>query len=260
MESVGQKLREARLRRRLTLDDVSAATKINVKNLEAIESDDLGRMSSPFLYRSFARQFASFVEVEAAEFERGLAEASDRIPKPLVPGEAGAPLPASTKGPKTGKMRWGLSFGSLGLMLALCSMFYATWQNSRTVVKAQRVETKPEPQKAQPAPPAAVEQSSNPRDFRLELVGVEQSWLSVVTGGKEVYTGVLQPAETKVVDGVDEAKIRTGNAGGVSVSFNGRSLGTLGRRGEVRTVVFTRNGYEALEPTAAVTVPKQIGE
>ena len=85
--------------------------------------------------------------------------------------------------------------------------------------------------------------------FRIELTALEATWLSVVTDGREVYSGVLQASDHKVLEGVDEAKIRTGNAGGVEVNFNGRSLGTLGRRGEVRTVLFNKDGYELVGPS-----------
>jgi hypothetical protein len=53
--------------------------------------------------------------------------------------------------------------------------------------------------------------------------------------------------QTKSFNGKDTAQIRTANAGGVNVIFNGRALGPLGRRGQARTVVFTKSGYEVVQ-------------
>ena len=52
--------------------------------------------------------------------------------------------------------------------------------------------------------------------------------------------------ETVSFDGKETAQIRTANAGGVNVIFNGRALGPLGRPGQSRTFVFTKSGYEVV--------------
>jgi hypothetical protein len=59
----------------------------------------------------------------------------------------------------------------------------------------------------------------------------------------------LQPEDTKVFEGHDTAKIKTGNAGGLTVTFNGKEIGRLGERGQVRTVLFTRDQYEIVQPS-----------
>lgn len=257
MESVGLKLRNARLRKKLALEDVSAATKINLRNLQAIEDDDIQQISSPFTYRSFARQYANCVQADWAELDSAISESSSRIPAPLMPGQNGAPLPASRqRRTAPSKLRWALSAGSLMLSLGAGSLFYGAWQSAHADIRSSvssvlarpaiKALTKP----VAKALPAAAEAPAN--SFRIELSAVEKCWLSVMTDGKEVFAGMLQPNETKSLQGQEEARIRTGNAGGVTVNFNGRSLGPLGRRGEVRTVIFNKNGYEVLESSARI--------
>jgi Domain of unknown function (DUF4115)/Helix-turn-helix domain len=270
MESVGKKLRDARLRKKLALEDVSAITRINLRNLQAIEADDIAQISSPFTYRSFARQFASGIGLDWKELEQAACEMSGRIPEPLVPGQDGAPaqpgLPSlrSNKKP-THRLRWTLSLGSLGLTLGVCATFHAAWQTARSDLRgsvaaitntlvshpSEKPAEKPVSRITLPSPaPVTSPAEPNPNSFRIELSALENCWLSVITDGKEVFSGVLQPTQTKILDGQEEARIRTGNAGGVEVNFNGKALGTLGRRGEVRTVVFTKNGYEVLQSSA----------
>ena len=71
MESVGQTLREARLRDGLTVQDVNARTRISVNNLLSIEADELHGISSRFLYKSFVRQVGQALKVDSAVFDCG---------------------------------------------------------------------------------------------------------------------------------------------------------------------------------------------
>jgi hypothetical protein len=96
-------------------------------------------------------------------------------------------------------------------------------------------------------------QPPEPDKIRLELAATERTWLSVSADGKTAYTGILEPAETKVLEGQDSARLRTGNAGGVSIVFNGKPIGTIGPRGKTRTVIFSKTGYE-IEPAESVTL------
>jgi hypothetical protein len=92
--------------------------------------------------------------------------------------------------------------------------------------------------------------------IHIELSAIEPTWLSITADGKQTYSGILEAAETKILEGHETARIRTGNAGGVNVVFNGKALGALGRRGQTRTVLFTRSGYEVLEPSAVMELSR----
>ena len=174
-------------------------------------------------------------------------------------------------------------------MLVACSSFYSIWQNSRsdwrasftTFVKSLApashgghvAATRPNLAQIAPAIPqlpatanSGTSSNSGPlqvgaakpaepkNDFHVELSVVERTWLSIVSDGKEIFNGILEPAETKVLEGHELARIRTGNAGAVSLVFNGKPIGTLGARGQVRTVIFTKDNYEVLEPSPHLTL------
>jgi hypothetical protein len=92
------------------------------------------------------------------------------------------------------------------------------------------------------------------QSLQIEISAMERTWLSIVTDGQMTFSGMLEAAETKVLQGHEKAQLRTGNAGGINVVFNGRNIGPIGSRGQVRTVVFTKDNYEVLEsPSAADT-------
>src|SRR5437763_8031897 len=60
-ESIGEKLRLAREARGIVLRDISEQTRISIRYLEAIESDDFRRLPGGIFNRSFIRAYAKFI-------------------------------------------------------------------------------------------------------------------------------------------------------------------------------------------------------
>lgn len=144
MESVGSQLRQARLTLGLTLEEVQRRTCISLKNLSAIEKDELSQFNSPFFYRSFVKQIAKQLEVDYDLLAPAVQQCASTIPEPLVPGQT-APGSAEAiqanlnacreRRPKN--LQWLYSLLSFALMLVACSSFYGVWQQSRSNWHAQ---------------------------------------------------------------------------------------------------------------------------
>ena len=60
-QTIGQKLKQAREAKRLTLEKVFEATRIRVPYLRALEEDDLSAMPSPVQARGYLRNYADFL-------------------------------------------------------------------------------------------------------------------------------------------------------------------------------------------------------
>ncbi|MEZ5400697.1 MAG: DUF4115 domain-containing protein [Bryobacteraceae bacterium] len=71
----------------------------------------------------------------------------------------------------------------------------------------------------------------------VRIVASQETWVSVTANGRKLYSGILQPNDVRMFKGVESAQMVIGNAGGVEVSRNGRSIGPIGNPGEVRVVV-----------------------
>jgi cytoskeletal protein RodZ len=63
-QSIGEKLRLAREARGIALREISEQTRISIRYLEAIESDDYKRLPGGIFNRSFIRAYAKFVGVD----------------------------------------------------------------------------------------------------------------------------------------------------------------------------------------------------
>jgi cytoskeletal protein RodZ len=332
MQSVGTRLREARIKKGYTLDDINARTRISLKNLSAIESDDLSKISSPFTYRSFVRQVADMVGLDHATIASDALAASSTMPEVLVPGQEEEPFVRPHQfQPVKPKANWNWVRAASIAVVAGAVSIYLIWRNggieaaklpsntlpasSRVVVpqestpskvqsdltqteqdqQQQRVTSpvivpvaapvtaKTEQLRATPEPPPpgteqllppaqasarlpepssstprTVSQSSSPQDsqaatIHIELSAIQPTWLSISADGKTTYKGILPAMQTMSFDGKESAQIRTANAGGVNIIFNGRALGPLGRRGQSRTFVFTKSGYEVVQGLVTTT-------
>lgn len=138
MDSIGVQINHARTRKGLSLQEVSAKTRIPVHLLESIEGDHPFDLDSAFYYRSFVNQFATCVGVDSSAIAEQLHAATERIPEPPIPGQDVSRIRPDLPGLKpkrTHKARWALSICSLALMLGACSAFYEFWESSRTLPK-----------------------------------------------------------------------------------------------------------------------------
>jgi len=281
-QSVGKSLREERLRRGLTLEHINASTKIPVGLLQAIEADDFASISSAFLYKSFTRQFASALQMDYAQLQTVVNRSAEAYPEVRMPGQEdhGPKVPALGASYEY-RVRWGVSVVALAVVLVGCSGLYALWQKARTradeLAALQPQASSPAselshaspaslkggsenapvhtPPAAAPRPAVASAQTAAESGLEVRISAVEQAWVSMDTDGKRIYSGLLEAADTKVLEGHQTARVHTGNAGGIDVVFNGRHLGPLGGRGQVMTVVFTRDNYEVVEPHLSASTP-----
>jgi len=95
-ESVGQKLRQAREARNLSLEGVAQTTFIRLRYLQALETGQIEELPSPAQVRGFLRTFARHVGLQADAL---LAELEDD--SPTSPAVQPSPSPAAEPSPQT---------------------------------------------------------------------------------------------------------------------------------------------------------------
>ncbi len=96
--------------------------------------------------------------------------------------------------------------------------------------------------------PAAAYTPPPPGRFRVDLGASEPAWVSVVADGKRVFAGTLDAAQARTFEAAEAVRVRVGNAGGLSVNLNGKSIGAIGPRGQIRIVEITPTGSQVLVP------------
>jgi len=113
MQTIGQKLKQAREAKQLTLEKVFEATRIRVPFLRALESDDLSAMPSPVQGRGYLRNYAEYLGLNFEQMLEDMREQNkpsdemitpmDLTPSPetqtpeaLPPQEATVPSPSKS--------------------------------------------------------------------------------------------------------------------------------------------------------------------
>jgi cytoskeletal protein RodZ len=185
-----------------------------------------------------------------------------------------------------GRFRWSSSSLSAAalvvVVMLLCSglyALYAWWQRAHHSVAAHQNPTvaavqpaplpapveqppspavqpsteQPAPPVTAPPPPAAVASApaSHPNSaVHVELTADEPVWILARSDGKYFFSGTLGAKESRTIEATSTVLLRLGNAGGVTITLNGKPVGPVGPKGQVRTVQFTSGGFEI------VAVPK----
>ena len=112
---------------------------------------------------------------------------------------------------------------------------------SRDVASAQAAEAQPAASAGamlaalETESPAAIRVFGGANDNgRIQLVARESSWVQVRSSARDyVRTRTLQSGDRLVLPNRSDLSLWTGNAGGVELMIDGRSVGVLGRRGDV---------------------------
>lgn len=166
-----------------------------------------------------------------------------------------------------------------------CSLIYGWWQRSRhpattayasaprsQPAAAEPAKTEPTPQPAAPPPVAnavntpveqPVEQPAKPPapaqtlamkeagaggPVKVEVTAAEPVWILARADGKYSFSGTLEANETRTVEAANNVQLRLGNAGGVTITLNGKPIGDVGPKGQVRTVQLTSGGFQIVVP------------
>jgi cytoskeleton protein RodZ len=79
---------------------------------------------------------------------------------------------------------------------------------------------------------------------RVDLTAEEPVWILVRSDGKYMFSGVLSPNQSRTVEAASTVFLQLGNAGGVTITLNGKPIGSVGSRGEVRSVQLTSGGFQ----------------
>jgi cytoskeleton protein RodZ len=88
VQAIGERLREARMRRKIDIAEVEAATKIRAKYLRALEHEDFGLLPGPTFVKTFLRTYAEYLGLDAQlliEEYRAQFEPREPEPQPFVP-------------------------------------------------------------------------------------------------------------------------------------------------------------------------------
>lgn len=250
--SLGELLRQERLRKQLNLATIARETRICPAILDSIEKDRFDSIPGGSYRRHFLRQYACALGMDG---DAVVAEFQKHYEEPPVP----LPIPPKTRRSSVwAELAWALGViaaltvtyeGARNLPTAARHLQRATVQ-APPISSAERAAPEPAaPDAAAPNPaapaaaaPAAAETARRIAAVHVGFTATEPVWISVKCDGNASYAGLLDVPQSRTFEAAGAVTALIGNAGGVQVTVNGKSVGSLGAHGEVEMIEVTVQG------------------
>jgi cytoskeleton protein RodZ len=281
MSAFGDRLRREREMRGITLDEITESTKISRRHLEALEGEHFDQLPGGVFNKGFVRAYARFLGIDEDQAVADYSAASNEQPEPEDKFPLEIHEEPKRESVRRKRSPLPLAFGIAALAGVLVGYFFwlksrphtpetvepakpASVSAPATPARAtvqQPAAKGPAKEQARPAAlapapvaaevarppkqattPTQPDQKSAQKTFVILVRAKEDAWVSIVADGKSVMQRVLIADRRKLVKAGKQVILRTGNAGGIEVSFNGRSLGAIGNENEPRTLTFNATG------------------
>jgi transcriptional regulator with XRE-family HTH domain len=273
MESIGQRLRQARERLGLSLEEAERTTRIRAQHLAALERDEFEAMPSPVQARGFLKNYADYLGLET----KGLLQDYGAAPATRRPTTARATSPR----PEVRVRRRGwfsadlfvaatITLGTLALLVWGGGRLMASLRAAAIPVEQSSVLLLPTPTNS-PIPTVAATTVGGPivaveaptasptlpplnlpgGGVSVRLLVVQRAWVRALADGQQRYQGRVDPGAIIDLSGERLIEVTTGNGAALRVTLNGADLGLMGGLDEVVTRLWAPEGE--ITPTPTVT-------
>jgi len=279
LDKFAEELRQAREENEITLQQMAAKTRIDIKFLEAIDNGNFSFLPNIYV-RAFIKQFAKTVGLDEEETIKkyeaakqgkihGKVEVAKEEKKEPVEKDIPAPDKKQTKPVPTftdvtetkteddsGKKKMAMMTGGAvaGVVVIAFLVYLFFFQDSSQII----VEEKPYEEVLEESTQRYVEEeiddeqitsAVNSDSLVLQIKNVDSrdsAWVLVITDNlvKEDY--LLYPGTGKTFKAGNNFKFILGNSGVIRLESNGENLEFEGRRRSVRYFKLDKNGLERL--------------
>jgi cytoskeleton protein RodZ len=163
-----------------------------------------------------------------------------------VSGDASGSLPQDPSTPGTGDDHGQAATGSTPAVSG--SIASGSSSSGTPAASGEKAPAVPQPKQGLAAlGPAA------PGEFTVVVEAREQSWVSLTADSRTHASELLAPGNERAIRGRKEIIVKVGNAGGVTLRFNGKKVDSGGDFGEVKTITFGPGGLVPNAPAPPST-------
>jgi cytoskeleton protein RodZ len=315
LASFGEQLRQAREARQITLQEISAATKIGRRSLQALEEEQFDRLPGGIFNKGFVRAYARYVGLdEEKTVEQYLAASGteeppdEEVQPPELPAEPGGKGLALLERMLKSRALSGIVLIRVLAVIVGLALGWLWWTEHKREAQrrppvqpvgtaaarapaapgvspqesAENIEeqsatqepssnaatTKPHPVQT-PAPPAQNQAQAETRPVaaneqtqsaegpetldatapvQVTIAATQKSWVRVFSDNKEIETLTMDPDKPEMshrsYSATKRLKVVTGYPEGLTVTYNGKPAGELGRDGQPVTIIFTPSGMK----------------
>ncbi len=264
MPSLGEEFRAAREARNLSVSDVSARIHIRSVYLQSLEDEEWTAIAAPVYVRGFIRTYARFLGIDPEHAVATYNAAVGELPGAYIP----PPLREFAPRRRPSPWLWLLGAVAVALIVLVAYDYFQFQTGGAGGVNDSALATSSPAMAGSPVeaatPAAGGSPAAHPSAVVVEPLGgssavpapsasgggtpttaaatrqahtlvistIAPTWVRIVVDGNAQVLGILQPGTHRTYHG-NKVTLRVGNAGGIEVSVDGRSIGKLGTSGEV---------------------------
>lgn len=237
---IGERLRNAREAKGLSLQAMEGITRIRAVYLQALEDEQFDRLPAPVYAKGFLRTYATALGLNPDQLADQYTGAFE-TPAQSIVGIHPVEIPIRPVAPRSSLRRAATWAGALLLAGVLIIGIFGYLQLRRFGEPVPPETTSPPPQtlpgsSAEPVtpspripepPPGSEPERPPPPTTEAGAISVEvrasdASWIRVVADGSEAFQGILQAGDVRTWRAERSVTIRVGNSEAVQVLVNGR--------------------------------------
>jgi len=279
LDRFAEQLRKARLKKGVSLQQMAARTRIDLKFLEAIDTGNFSFL--PDLYvKAFIKQYAKAVDLDEQEtlkkyedviagkvieddepkslleqkIEISNTQPEPEIEKPIPIFDGSSPASKTPVNNDDKKKKLRVLIYSAGVVLAGVIIFFALMNRSSTIVVEELPYEKVLEESSARYQVGEEKVDSTPVVFNsdsltLQFVNadsIDSAWVMVIYDDLKKEDFLLYPKNTKTIHAIDNFKFTLGNSGVILLRLDDQLLNFDGKRGSVRHYEITRKGIQRL--------------
>jgi cytoskeletal protein RodZ len=260
-EDVGAALRDARLRRGLSLEEIARTTKIRVAVLRAIETDRRHELPEPIFLRGFVHAYAREVGLDPGKTSsRYLAQFAPWVDvitadATEAPAEAPHDWTPVARDLLTVRNQWIVIF----IVIAISFTGYLLTRSAtsrsappsvapvsvpKSAPSSSTSQTATRSNAGTAAPRASTTGSTaQPAVMHFTVTATGPCWVSATADGTRVAYRLMRPGDQDSFDMRKETVLRVGDPAAFTFTINGKAGRSLGPAGEAVTVQITKENY-----------------
>jgi cytoskeleton protein RodZ len=238
--SFGELLKREREMREITLNELTVATRVAPKFLEALENEDWTRLPGGVFNRGFVRAIARYLGLSEEHFlaEYDLAHGELAAPRPTAPH----PIPSPS--------RWIVAAGLLVILFAITALIAGgiySWRRyaERRAAKRALASANQTPSGLPAALPnlipddaAAAGSPSGALDLALSTSA--PTHIRIIADGKLLLDDSVPAGTTRHFAAANQFEVTTADSKGVLLELNGRAIPTPSAPGTSGTIVLSQ--------------------
>jgi cytoskeletal protein RodZ len=238
-DSVGNRLRQARLKKGLTLDEVHKKTKIHINILKALEEGGPLEISPVYL-KGFLKIYSEFLGLQESQFTKQIppphTESSDATftdyhnkPEPVLRvSKFRQALPAAFKFFMNKKIAIILVciLVSVGLLRLVIGQHFKKLPPKKDLLLHQA-------------------KAPKPKEVRVGVRARDDCWIRVKVDGRTIFQNILKKGRFENWQAQERIELSLGRPEVIDLEVNGRLLSSLGAAG--RRVLIDKEGLRVLK-------------